>query len=348
MGSDYQRLCEFENLYMAFKGARRGKRSQENVAGFERNLESELFTLQEQLLAKTYQPGAYRSFYRTEAKRRLISAAPFRDRVVHHALINIIEPIFERRFVFDTYANRKEKGTHRALNRCTKFMRSSRYVLQSDVRQFFPSIDHTILTAQLTKAICNDEVLWLCDQIMATGVGVLDEVYEMCWFPGDDLLAACRPRGLPIGNLTSQFWANVYLNPLDQFVKRVLKCRRYIRYVDDFLLFADDKVTLHRWRSEIITFLAGFRLTIHENTAQVRPVNAGMPFLGFIVYPDHRRLKPARGYDFRRRLNALAAAYKTGEIDHEYMNASVQGWVAHAEHGDTWGLRRAVLSGVVL
>ena len=130
MGSDYQRLCEFENLYMAFKGARRGKRSQENVAGFERNLESELFTLQEQLLAKTYQPGAYRSFYRTEAKRRLISAAPFRDRVVHHALINIIEPIFERRFVFDTYANRKEKGTHRALNRCTKFMRSSRYVLQ--------------------------------------------------------------------------------------------------------------------------------------------------------------------------------------------------------------------------
>ena len=224
MESDYHRLCEFENLYRAYKKARRGKRSQENVASFERNLESELFTLQEQLVAKTYHPGAYRSFYRTEAKRRLISAAPFRDRVVHHTLINIIEPIFERRFIFDTYANRKGKGTHRALKRCTKFMRSSRYVLQGDVRQFFPSIDHTVLTGQLGITLRDHDVLWLCDQIIANGVGVLDEVYEMCWFPGDYLLAACRPRGLPIGNLTSQFWANVYLNPLDQFVKRILKC----------------------------------------------------------------------------------------------------------------------------
>jgi hypothetical protein len=137
-------------------------------------------------------------------------------------------------------------------------------------------------------------VLWLVDRILENGVGVLDEVYEMHWFPGDDLFAANRPRGLPIGNLTSQFWANVYLNPFDQFVKRSLKCRRYLRYVDDFLLFADDKHTLNQWQKAIIDFLAEQRLTIHENIAQPRPVSEGLPFLGFIVFPDHRRpgLKP--------------------------------------------------------
>lgn len=348
MGQDFQRLCDFENLYLAFRKARLGKRGQENVAQFERNLDLELLRLQEELLAQAYTPGAYRSFYRTEAKRRLISAAPFRDRVVHHALIQIIGPVFERRFIFDSYANRVGKGTHRALDRCTQFLRASRYVLQCDIRQFFPSVDHAILRAELAKHIHDEQVLWLIDRILETGVGVLDEAYEMVWFPGDNLFAAVRPRGLPIGNLTSQFWANVYLNPLDHFVKRQLKCRRYIRYVDDFLLFADDKATLHAWRKEIIAFLVGLRLILHENAAQVRPSSEGLPFLGFIVYPDHRRLKPSRGHAFRRKLAALVRAYAKGEVDQDRVTASVRGWVAHAEHGDTWGLRRAILSSVQL
>jgi len=348
MGQDYLRLCDLENLYLAFRKARLGKRSQENVARFERNLDLELLELQAELLAQTYTPGAYRSFYRTEAKRRLISAAPFRDRVVHHALMQIIGPVFERRFIFDSYANRVGKGTHRALDRCTQFLRASRYVLQCDVRQFFPSVDHAILRAELAKHIHDEQVLWLIDRILATGVGVLDEEYEMVWFPEDDLFAAARPRGLPIGNLTSQFWANVYLNPLDQFVKRELECRRYVRYVDDFLLFADDKATLHEWRRAIVGFLVGLRLTIHANAAQVRPSSEGLPFLGFIVYPDHRRLKPSRGHTFRRKLAALVHAYADGEVDQDRVTASVQGWVAHAQHGDTWGLRRALVSSLRL
>jgi len=348
MGNLYQQLCEYENLYLAFQRAKLGKRHKEPVARLERNLETELFRLQDELKDRSYRPGQYRSFYRTEAKRRLISAAPFRDRVVHQALVYVIEPIFERRFIFDSYANRKGKGVHRALDRCTTFMRASRYVLPCDIRQFFPSIDHEILRNELARLIDDENVLWLAEQIVATGVGVLDEVYEMHWFAGDDLLAISRPRGLPIGNLTSQFWANVYLNPFDQFVKRELKCRHYVRYVDDFVLFADQKATLHEWREALICFLSTLRLTVHENSAQPSPTQCGLPFLGFEVFPDHRRLKSSRGYYFRRKLRTLLRETKAGEITQEQLTTSVRGWITHVTHGDTWGLRRSVLRSVRL
>jgi len=344
----YEQLCSFEHLYNAFLRARKGKRKQEEIAAFERNLEPELFDIQGSLLDQSYQPGGYYSFYRTEAKRRLISAAPFRDRVVHHALVGVMEPIFEWRFIFDSYANRKGKGTHRALDRCTYYLRRNAYSLQCDMRQFFPSIDHAILKSMLASVIHDEKLLWLAGQIIDTGVGVLDEEYDMHWFPGDDLLSASRPRGLPIGNLTSQFWANAYMNALDQFVKRQLKCRSYVRYVDDILLFAYDKVTLQDWKQAIIEFLGTLRLTIHEESAPVRPAGEGLPFLGFIVYPDHRRLKPARGYEFRRKFQQKLDAYANGQLEQEKVTLSVQGWVAHAAHGDTWGLRRTVLSGNTL
>jgi hypothetical protein len=340
----YEQLCSFESLYEAYLRACKGKRKFEEIAAFERNLEPELFKIQEELRDHSYRPGGYYSFYRTEAKRRLISAAPFRDRVVHHALIGTMEPFFERRFIFDSYANRKKKGTHRALDRCTYYLRRNAYSLQYDVRQFFPSIDHVLLKTMLAKVIRDEKVLWLAGQIIDTGVGVLDEEYDMHWFPGDNLLAANRPRGLPIGNLTSQFWANVYLNELDQFVKRQLKCHCYERYVDDGLLFANDKAVLHTWKDAIIQFLTSLRLTIHEESTPVRPAGEGLPFLGFIVYPDHRRLKPARGYEFRRKFWQKQAACAAGELEREKVNLSVQGWVAHVEHGDTWGLRKSVLS----
>jgi len=348
MSQLYEQICSFENLFEAFHRARRGKRHQESVARFERNLELELFQLQDELVECTYQPGPYRSFYRTEAKRRLISAAPFRDRVVHHALVGVLEPFFERRFIFDSYANRVGKGTHRALDRCTKFLRSHEYVLPCDVRQFFPSIDHQILYEQLRRVIPQTDVLWLVERILRNGVGVLDEEYQMRWFPGDDLFALNRPRGLPLGNLTSQFWANVYLNDLDHFIKRDLKCRSYLRYVDDFLLFNSDKRELLRWRADLIEFLQSLRLTIHENSAQIRPCFQGLTFLGFIVYPDHRRLKSASGHAFEHRIKKLLRAYQDGEIEQDKISASVRGWLAHCDHGDTWGLRRAILKKIVV
>jgi len=304
--------------------------------------------LRQELATRTYRPGPYRSFYVRDSKRRLISAAPFRDRVVHHALVNVIEPLFEARFIGDSYANRVGKGTHRALDRCQGFARRYRYVLQCDVRQFFPSVDHAILRVQLARVIGDEDVMWLVDQILAGGAGILAGEYEMAWFPGDDLLAATRPRGLPIGNLTSQFWANVYLNDLDQFVKRTLRCRAYLRFVDDSLLFADGKPALHAWRRAIIERLAGVRLTLHEGRAQVYPVAEGIPFLGFRVFPDHRRLKSRRGHAARRRLQALARQCAAGQLSQARLTAAVQGWVSHAAHGDTWGLRRSLLGSITV
>jgi retron-type reverse transcriptase len=217
--------------------AKKGKSGKEPVAAFMRKREDEIFALQEELQSKTYQPGAYHSFFIHDPKKRLISAAPFRDRVVHHALCNLIEPIYEARFIGDSYANRIGKGTHRAIDRAQEFSKKYPYVLQCDIRQFFPSIDHEILFDILSHHIADKDVLWLIGRILESGRGVLAEEYEMKYFEGDDLFAVNRPRGLPIGNLTSQFWANVYLNELDQFIKRELKVKAYIRYVDDFLLF---------------------------------------------------------------------------------------------------------------
>jgi hypothetical protein len=347
-GPHYSQVYDFANLYAAFRKARRGKRSRPEVAAFEYDLEAELLDLRDELSAFTYRPGPYRSFIVRESKRRLVSAAPFRDRVVHHALVSVIEPVFERRFIADSYANRVGRGTHRALDRCQGFAQRYSYVLQCDVRQFFPSIDYTILRARLARHIPDEGTMWLVDRVLESGIGVLDEEYSMVWFPEDDLMAVFRLRGLPIGNLTSQFWANVYLDDLDQFVKRRLRCPAYLRYVDDFLLFADDKPTLWAWREAIIERLARLRLTLHEGRAQVYPVSEGIPFLGFRVYPDYRRLKSSRGHAFRRRLKALVGQCRNGDLSTDRLTAAVQGWVAHTAHGDTWGLRRAVLGDVVI
>jgi RNA-directed DNA polymerase len=338
----FAQLTSWDNLLLAYRRASTGKRGQPGVAAFEHRLEDHLVELQEALRSRTYHPGAYINFYIHEPKRRLISAAPFRDRVVHHALCNLIEPLFDRSFVADSYANRIGKGTHRALNRAQTLARRSPYVLQCDVRQFFPSVDHAILRTLLARKITDAGVLWLIDRILASGHGVLSEAYDMVYFPGDDLFAALRPRGLPIGNLTSQFWANVYLNSFDHFVKRTLRCAGYVRYVDDMLLFAADKATLWQWKQVVQERLAALRLTIHP-TSHPRPVTEGIPFLGFVVYPQRRRLKRRKGIHFQRKLQHLMAAYYAGKVPPAQITPSVQGWVNHVRYGNTVGLRKAVL-----
>jgi len=337
-----QQLISWENLLRAFAKASRGKRGRADVAAFEYRLEDELFGLRQQLLSREYRPGAYSSFFIHEPKRRLISAAPFRDRVVHHALCNLIEPVFERSFVADSFANRVGKGTHRALDRAQALSRRHRLVLQLDVRQFFPSLDHAILRRVLQRKLPDSELLWLIDRILDSGVGVLDEEYRMVYFPGDDLLAVHRPRGLPIGNLTSQFWANAYLNGLDHFVKRELRCPGYVRYVDDLLLFGDDKALMWEWRHRLEQRFAGLRLTIHPG-AHPRPATEGIPFLGFVVFPGHRRLKRRKGIEFRRRLRRLLRLYQGEPELAEAVAASVDGWLNHAGYADTEGLARALL-----
>jgi RNA-directed DNA polymerase len=339
----YSAVCEWTNLLLAHRLAAKGKRGKTSAAAFEYHLADRLVETQADLIDFTYTPGAYVNFLIHEPKMRKISAAPFRDRVVHHALCNVIEPIFERQFILHSYANRRGKGTHLAIQRVQSLARGYRYVLRADIVKHFPSIDHEILFENIAGVINDEGVLWLVDQILRSGEGVLADEYEMKYFPGDNLFAVFRPRGLPIGNLTSQFWSNVYMTPFDRFVTEKLGCKAYLRYVDDFALFSDSKRQLYQWKRQMIEFLEGLRLVIHEPQAQVIPCRHGIPWLGFVVYPTYRKIKARNVVKFTRRLQDRWDDYCAGEISFGEFDSSVKGWINHVRFGDTWGLRKRVL-----
>ena len=340
MGTIFEAITSWDNLLRAARFAARGKRRKHSAAHFEHQFADHSTELQNELVTKTYRPGAYVHFLIHEPKRRKISAAPFRDRVVHHALCNLIEPLFEKHFIQHSYANRRGKGTHRALNQLQVWSQQYRYALRADVAQHFASLDHAVLRATLARHIDDDDVIWLADRILTSGENVLSAEYSPVYFPGDDLLSVLRPRGLPIGNLTSQFWSNVYLNDFDWFVLRELRCSAYLRYVDDFVLFSDNKHELWLNKQRIIDRLAQMRLTIHEAQTQVVPTRCGVPWLGFVVFPTHRLLKRRNAVNFKRQLETNLNAYRSGRITFAELDASVQGWISHVCYADTWGLRK--------
>lgn len=341
----YDDICSFENLLRAAHKARRGKRYLAAPAKFFHHLEDELIRLRHELLEQTWQPGGFVTFTIRDTKPRLISAAPFRDRVVHHALCNVLEPIYERSFIYDSYACRVGKGTHAGVDRLTRFMQGADYVLKCDIRKYFPSIDHAILKTLLRRKVGCPRTLTLLETII-DGSNPQDEIND--WFPGDDLLTPLeRRRGLPIGNQTSQFFANVYLDPLDHFVKESIGCRRYIRYVDDFVILEDDKATLHDTLSALEAFLAErLRLRVHPRKRFVSPVTCGVDFLGYQVFPTHRRLRPVSGYRFARRLRKMAHKVSQGRMEFHKVRQRVASWIGHARHADTWGLRTALFGSV--
>ena len=328
----YPEICSFSNLLLASRKAQRGKRFRPDVYAFNARLEENLLELQRELQTESWQPGPYREFYVQESKRRLISAAPYRDRVVHHALCNVIEPLFERSFIFDSYACRKGKGTHAAADRYTQFARKARYVLKCDVSRYFPSIRHDILFGQLARRIGDRDTLWLCERVVRSS--------------GDEALLWPSGFGIPIGNQTSQFFANVYLNDFDHWMKEQLNCRYYLRYVDDFLALSHDKQWLHSLIPRIEDRLGRIGLELHARKRTVFPVSEGCDFMGYRIWPTHRRLRPADGYRLQRRLKAMACDYRAGKIDREHIQSSIMSWVGHAQHADTWALRRAMLSRV--
>lgn len=340
-GGLYDQVCDFRNLLRAAQQAQRGKRTKANVARFNFHLERELIALRRALRDKTWQPGPYVSFHVYEPKKRLISAAPYRDRVVHHALCAVIEPFFERVFIHDSYANRKGKGTHRAVDRFTDFCRQNRYVLQCDIKKYFPSIDHDILYGIIARKIKDPDVLWLVRRIIDSS-NPQEPVYD--YFPGDDLFSPVeRRKGIPIGNLTSQFFANIYLSGFDHFVKRSLGGRAYIRYTDDFVLLSNDKHYLHAAKEAMAAYLEGLRLKLHPRKSQVFPVSQGTCFLGYRIFTTHRRLKTQNIHRARRRLRRLRTDYARGHVSIAQVSRSVQSWVAHAVHADTYRLRQHVL-----
>ena len=339
-GNLWHQIVDWSNLLLAARKAQKGKRFRDNVLAFNYNLEPELFKLQSELVDKTYIPGKYRSFRIYDPKPRLISAAPYRDRVVHHALCTIIVPLIEKSFIHDSYANRVGYGTHRALRRFIDFARSSRYVLQCDIRKYFPSIDHEILKQIIRRKIKCSDALWLIDMIIDSS-NPQDPVLE--YFPGDDLLTpVLRRHGLPIGNLTSQFFANVYLNDFDHFIKEKLKVKKYLRFVDDFALFGDDWKILNQARQEIESYLTSLRLIIHPIKSQLFETCHGANFVGFRVLPDRVRVRNDNLRRARKRLKQLQIDYGHGKVSLKELTQRLQSWSAHLEHGDTYRLREDV------
>ena len=340
VGGLWPDLTSFPNLLRAAHRAAAGKRSRPDVAAFLLNLEPNLVTLRAALLAGAYAPGPYRCFRIRDPKPRLISAAPFRDRVVHHALTQVLEPVFEPRFSADSFACRTGFGTHRALARAKDGARRFPYVLKCDIRKYFPSIDHEILKNLLARAVKCRATLDLASRIIDAS-NPQEEVVR--YFPGDDLFTPLeRRRGLPLGNQTSQFFANVYLNPLDQAVARHLRPPLYARYVDDFILFAGRKDQLAAARRAIADQLDLLRLDMHPGKSRVYRTADGFTFLGWRIFPDRTRLVRGNVVKFRGRMRALAAAFARGELDWEQVNPKVRAWIAHAASGDTWRLRRQI------
>jgi len=265
----YQKVCSIENLHLAFEKAKKGKTSKPYVIKFEENLDEELQTLQKELESLTYKPHGLTRFIIRDPKTRTIHASHFRDRVVYHALVNILEPIFEKIFIYDSYASRINKGTHNAIKRFDEFQRKTTsngklvkrqldnnkvtgYVFKADIRKYFENVDHEILLIILKEKIKDERVIWLIRQILNN--------YE----------TEISGKGMPLGNLTSQFFANVYLNKLDYFVKHKLKIKYYIRYVDDFVIIHKEIKMLHYYRKEIDNYLnRELKLELHHDKSKM-------------------------------------------------------------------------------
>ncbi len=334
----YHRITSFPTLLAAFRKASKGKRYRPDVLAFAANLEAELFQLQQELKSFTYAPGPYRQFLVREPKPRLVSAAPFRDRIVHHALIAVIAPPLERHFLPTSYANRRGYGSHRALRRFARACCEHRWILQADIRLYFPSIDHLALIAQLERRIACPDTLWLLAVILANGASGGPAIDA---FPGDTLLTPLeRPKGLPIGNLTSQFLANLHLDGLDHHLQALPGVRTHLRYVDDLALFADQPEPLQQALVVLRTRLAGLRLRLHPNKTHLHRTASGASFVGFHVIGGRIRLRNHSLLRIRRGLRRCAQGLVHRRLRDAQAHASALSWNAHLAHGHTVRLRR--------
>ena len=325
----FEKVCTFDALRKAAYEAAKGKKSKPSVARFLQDLENEVIELEHELLTKTYQPNPYRTFMVYDPKRRQICAADFRDRVVHHAACKVLEFIFERSYVFDVYACRKNKGTHLAIKRAEDFTRRFGFFLKLDVHKFFDSVDHEILKNQVRCKIKDPDLLWLLDV-----------------FIGHPVPWTTLGKGIPIGNLTSQHFANFYLSGLDHFIKECLYIEGYVRYMDDFVLFADEKNTLWDAARRIKDYLVGkLRLMIKEGSVLLAPTFQGLPFLGVRIFPGVIRLDRRGWRRFRRKTIIRQNMLHRGLLGEDNWTASMTSLVGHTRHANMRNLRASLLKG---
>ncbi len=328
-GNLFNRICSFEALVKATKCAARGKKQKPGVAEFLRNIENEVIELECELKSKTYSPRQYDVFTVRDPKVRRICAAEFRDRVVHHSVCAVLEPIFERAFIYDTYACRTSKGTHLAIKRAKAFSCRYKYYLKLDVRKFFDTIDHRILKSLIRKKIKDADLLWLIDLFID---------HPVPWTE--------QGKGIPIGNLTSQHFANYYLSGLDHYIKEYLRIEAYVRYMDDLVIFADEKDTLWDAKRRIENYInVGLCLKFKESALMLAPVTQGLSFLGFRIFPGIIRLQRQGWRRFRRKFQNRNKKFIDGKIDENEWHNSMHSMVSHIRSASTRNLRDAFFKG---
>lgn len=345
----FPKIIDFENLYIAALEAKREKRFREEVLKFNSNLEENLIIIQNELIYKTYEVGKYKQFYICEPKKRLIMALPFKDRVIQWAIYRHLYPIYDRQFIYDSYGCRVGKGTHRAADRLQYWLRQvdrkqqKYYYLKLDISKYFYRVNHAILLDILRKRIEDKDLMWLLETIVNNedvpfGLPAGMEA-DQC--SEDERLFEA---GMPIGNLTSQLFANVYLNELDQYVKHDLKIHYYIRYMDDIIILSDNKKYLHQVKEDIEIFLKEkLALDLNKKTA-IRPISCGTEFVGFRLWPTHRKLKKGTIKKIKGRVKRLQKAYGNGSIDFEKVNASMQSYFGVMKHFNSFNFKTKLLN----
>lgn len=312
------------NLKRAWSKFIKGKKKRKDVAEFAKNLNANLFNIQSFLSDKQYKHGPYRSFYVYDPKKRHIHKAEVRDRIIHQAIVNILEPIFEPRFIFDSYASRKGRGTHGAVKRLQYFAgKASKnytkncFVLKCDIKKYFDSIQHDILLSIIDKTIKDSNILWLAESIIKS--------FETA--PGS---------GLPLGNVSSQLFANIYLNELDQFIKRELRIKYYIRYNDDFVILDSEKEILECYIPVIRNFLrVRLGLMLHPQKVSIRKYAQGVEFLGYVGLLHYILPKTKTKRRILRKIKKQIDELGEGDISEETFEQSVQSYFGFLSHAKT-------------
>ena len=337
-GNLYHKIITFENICEAYHKAALGRRYTYEVLSFRNNLEENLIKIQEDLNDKTYQPGNYWKFTLYEPKRRTIYVSPFRDRVVHHAIMNIIEPIWDHLFIYDSYACRKFKGSHDAMYRVVKFFRETKqqyervYCLKGDVSKFFPSINHHILMEIIGRKIKCKDTLSLIRKIVFNAGDPLDP----------------DSKNMPIGSLLSQWSANLYMNELDYHIKHNMRVKFYVRYMDDFVLLDDDKARLHAYKAEISSYLNDhLRLQLNPKS-DIYPADRGIDFVGYRIWPSYRLVRKKALVRATKRFKRLSHDYEHGLVDLAHVNSSVMSWLGHCGHAHVLNGKIKCLEALVL
>ncbi len=328
----FGRITSKENLFTAWEEFRKGKQERKDVKDFERHLEQNLFRLHRELTTGVYRHQPYSAFTICDPKQRRIHKATVQDRILHHAVFSVLNPIFEPTFIAHSFSCRKGKGTHKAVDALDRMLRSvSRnatrpcFVLKCDIHQFFASVDHNMLLDILSKRLKDEKTLSL-----------LCAIIESFTAKDPDLFGR---TGIPIGNLTSQLFANIYLNEFDQFIKHTLKIKNYIRYTDDFVIVAESSGELEALLPPISSFLQGhLHLDLHPRKVTIRKYRQGIDFLGYVLLPHHRALRTKAKRRMVRKLTERIERCKAGELPSVSVEQSLQSYLGVLSHADCYRL----------